>query len=214
MVGALPRETGAGGSHRLAVRVSSGLGQLVSRRERTMQARCDFFSNQECAGRGDCSLRPWLSFMRRALGVRVTRVMSARPGCEATEACPLTSPWISAACDGCEIAQTSPWQRFSTSAKLLVLLNVGRARKLDKSTKCLQIGIFGRLAQLGEHQLDKLGVTGSSPVAPITATPGTTPYPRTERGPGRGLLSLFGKRMGKMNVEKSAHREESRGCAT
>jgi hypothetical protein len=25
----------------------------------------------------------------------------------------------------------------------------------------------GRLAQLGEHQLDKLGVTGSSPVTPI-----------------------------------------------
>ena len=25
----------------------------------------------------------------------------------------------------------------------------------------------GRLAQLGEHQLDKLGVTGSSPVSPI-----------------------------------------------
>jgi hypothetical protein len=26
----------------------------------------------------------------------------------------------------------------------------------------------GRLAQLGEHQLDKLGVTGSSPVPPIS----------------------------------------------
>jgi hypothetical protein len=29
----------------------------------------------------------------------------------------------------------------------------------------------GRLAQLGEHQLDKLGVTGSSPVPPTTKTP-------------------------------------------
>src|SRR3954453_18520840 len=29
----------------------------------------------------------------------------------------------------------------------------------------------GRLAQLGEHQLDKLGVTGSSPVPPITKSP-------------------------------------------
>jgi hypothetical protein len=29
----------------------------------------------------------------------------------------------------------------------------------------------GRLAQLGEHQLDKLGVTGSSPVPPITEAP-------------------------------------------
>jgi hypothetical protein len=27
--------------------------------------------------------------------------------------------------------------------------------------------VTGRLAQLGEHQLDKLGVTGSSPVPPI-----------------------------------------------
>ena len=31
--------------------------------------------------------------------------------------------------------------------------------------RCL--GKQGRLAQLGEHQLDKLGVTGSSPVPPI-----------------------------------------------
>ena len=31
-------------------------------------------------------------------------------------------------------------------------------------------GSPGRLAQLGEHQLDKLGVTGSSPVAPISTT--------------------------------------------
>src|SRR2546421_7745825 len=29
------------------------------------------------------------------------------------------------------------------------------------------MGDPGRLAQLGEHQLDKLGVTGSSPVPPI-----------------------------------------------
>ena len=34
----------------------------------------------------------------------------------------------------------------------------------------------GRLAQLGEHQLDKLGVTGSSPVPPIN-TLGVTPIP-------------------------------------
>ena len=32
----------------------------------------------------------------------------------------------------------------------------------------------GRLAQLGEHQLDKLGVTGSSPVPPTTETPAQT----------------------------------------
>src|SRR2546422_6404179 len=66
---------------------------------------------------------------------------------------------------------------------------------------------FGRLAQLGEHQLDKLGVTGSSPVPPIekpckeagtvcclddnasrhgngcpTAAPGVAVYDRTVRG--------------------------------
>jgi hypothetical protein len=29
----------------------------------------------------------------------------------------------------------------------------------------------GRLAQLGEHQLDKLGVTGSSPVPPTRERP-------------------------------------------
>ena len=29
----------------------------------------------------------------------------------------------------------------------------------------------GRLAQLGEHQLDKLGVTGSSPVPPTMKKP-------------------------------------------
>ena len=34
----------------------------------------------------------------------------------------------------------------------------------------------GRLAQLGEHQLDKLGVTGSSPVPPIRKAPETGPF--------------------------------------
>src|SRR5881397_2945641 len=33
----------------------------------------------------------------------------------------------------------------------------------------------GRLAQLGEHQLDKLGVTGSSPVPPIRRSKSGTP---------------------------------------
>ena len=33
------------------------------------------------------------------------------------------------------------------------------------------IGAPGRIAQLGERQLDKLEVTGSSPVAPITPCP-------------------------------------------
>jgi hypothetical protein len=33
------------------------------------------------------------------------------------------------------------------------------------------IALPGRLAQLGEHQLDKLGVTGSSPVPPTSEAP-------------------------------------------
>ena len=39
---------------------------------------------------------------------------------------------------------------------------------------------LGRLAQLGEHQLDKLGVTGSSPVPPIG------------KGPGNGAFLVLG----------------------
>src|SRR5207253_7863474 len=34
----------------------------------------------------------------------------------------------------------------------------------------------GRLAQLGEHQLDKLGVTGSSPVPPMMKGPGSRAF--------------------------------------
>jgi hypothetical protein len=40
-----------------------------------------------------------------------------------------------------------------------------------KHIKTWKTGTFGRLAQLGEHQLDKLGVTGSSPVPPTSETP-------------------------------------------
>ena len=41
----------------------------------------------------------------------------------------------------------------------------------SQALKACKTGIFGRLAQLGEHQLDKLGVTGSSPVPPIRRSP-------------------------------------------
>src|SRR5436189_6176290 len=45
------------------------------------------------------------------------------------------------------------------------------------------IGIPGRLAQLGEHQLDKLGVTGSSPVPPIRKTcKRATPFAESTTG--------------------------------
>ena len=49
----------------------------------------------------------------------------------------------------------------------------------------------GRLAQLGEHQLDKLGVTGSSPVPPIKKGPGTGPFclPRRRRKRAEGKLA-------------------------
>ena len=50
----------------------------------------------------------------------------------------------------------------------------------------------GRLAQLGEHQLDKLGVTGSSPVPPTSEKPRyvgvfSFPGPASE-GSSRGPL--------------------------
>jgi hypothetical protein len=44
---------------------------------------------------------------------------------------------------------------------------VGREACPTLDIKACKSGTFGRLAQLGEHQLDKLGVTGSSPVPPI-----------------------------------------------
>ena len=40
-----------------------------------------------------------------------------------------------------------------------------------KALNTCKTGTLGRLAQLGEHQLDKLGVTGSSPVPPIARKP-------------------------------------------
>ena len=45
----------------------------------------------------------------------------------------------------------------------------------------------GRLAQLGEHQLDKLGVTGSSPVPPTSEAPAQRgfSFSRTENATGR-----------------------------
>ena len=43
------------------------------------------------------------------------------------------------------------------------------------------MGCFGRLAQLGEHQLDKLGVTGSSPVPPIKKPAGNSGFLRSMR---------------------------------
>ncbi len=63
-------------------------------------------------------------------------------------------------------APVGPWSRGSDSANLLAL---------------------GRLAQLGEHQLDKLGVTGSSPVPPITETPAQRGF-RSQEGNGSELV--------------------------
>src|ERR1700722_14092360 len=42
-----------------------------------------------------------------------------------------------------------------------------RARERVSGCSYGRLPAPGRLAQLGEHQLDKLGVTGSSPVPPI-----------------------------------------------
>jgi hypothetical protein len=45
-----------------------------------------------------------------------------------------------------------------------------RSVRYEDINACIK-ACFGRLAQLGEHQLDKLGVTGSSPVPPIEKGP-------------------------------------------
>ena len=47
----------------------------------------------------------------------------------------------------------------------------GRANGYPSVTSAGWKCLLGRLAQLGEHQLDKLGVTGSSPVPPTSETP-------------------------------------------
>jgi hypothetical protein len=44
---------------------------------------------------------------------------------------------------------------------------IGSVLGIEKRRILARIGAPGRLAQLGEHQLDKLGVTGSSPVPPM-----------------------------------------------
>ena len=45
--------------------------------------------------------------------------------------------------------------------------SMGAFRDRETGAKSAIVSSPGRLAQLGEHQLDKLGVTGSSPVPPI-----------------------------------------------
>ncbi len=47
----------------------------------------------------------------------------------------------------------------------------GARRSSEPRTRWLDCPRPGRLAQLGEHQLDKLGVTGSSPVPPTSRKP-------------------------------------------
>ena len=62
--------------------------------------------------------------------------------------------------------------RAGTAGAMMVARKLGRAwnPRFQHRNAC-KPGIFGRLAQLGEHQLDKLGVTGSSPVPPIHGSP-------------------------------------------
>ena len=50
----------------------------------------------------------------------------------------------------------------------------------------------GRLAQLGEHQLDKLGVTGSSPVAPTHEAPAIAGVSSSPRRTYRAAWQHFG----------------------
>src|SRR5262249_884461 len=57
----------------------------------------------------------------------------------------------------------------------------------------------GRLAQLGEHQLDKLGVTGSSPVPPI------------QEGPAKRAFLLSGSETLQMACPQNVRIEEHGG---
>jgi hypothetical protein len=48
-----------------------------------------------------------------------------------------------------------------------------------------KLTVEGRLAQLGEHQLDKLGVTGSSPVPPTSQSPALAGFSLASSGHNR-----------------------------
>ncbi len=51
----------------------------------------------------------------------------------------------------------------------------------------------GRLAQLGEHQLDKLGVTGSSPVPPTSEAPANRGFSFSGEAPREPAWPVFGQ---------------------
>jgi hypothetical protein len=63
-----------------------------------------------------------------------------------------------------------------TLARLPYRLASPNARAVAETARRYTVPRPGRLAQLGEHQLDKLGVTGSSPVAPTREAPETAPF--------------------------------------
>src|SRR4051795_2283784 len=64
--------------------------------------------------------------------------------------------------------------RCSTSTK-----DSFRPGRASPARRAATIASPGRLAQLGEHQLDKLGVTGSSPVPPTSERPAQAGLLRT-----------------------------------
>ena len=64
-------------------------------------------------------------------------------------------------------------RRWAARLRMLSSCHGAREPKRDDGRLAAKIRPDpGRLAQLGEHQLDKLGVTGSSPVPPIHALSG------------------------------------------
>ena len=63
------------------------------------------------------------------------------------------------------------WARTRWSSASYTIASRATRWQLLPPRNSARLGRSGRLAQLGEHQLDKLGVTGSSPVAPTTKSP-------------------------------------------
>ena len=70
----------------------------------------------------------------------------------------------------------SPWRAARAGARARTCTSSFATGHPDRSLpphRRLKSRPQGRLAQLGEHQLDKLGVTGSSPVPPTRRSPAT-----------------------------------------
>ena len=139
-------------------------------------------STSACCARCGCARSRRASFARRLhrrlRGLREDRRAhgSARPVHGALRA-PLERRGSSAASTSAR-ASGSAWPAAPAAAPARTSTSRSGARA-SPSIRCVssaRLRARGRLAQLGEHQLDKLGVTGSSPVPPIGKAPETGPF--------------------------------------